>query len=75
MSKHLDGKYIPREDSCGELLNFLRGEDRGIINEILYKPDLTFSWRQLETMALNSSLFKADAPSFDEIIFAEKLCT
>ena len=72
MSRHLNGSYVPREDACGRLLSFLRRDDRCIINEILYKPEKEFSFAELENMAENSSLFRPNRPSFDDLVTAAK---
>jgi hypothetical protein len=70
MSRHLNGSYHPREDACGRLLNFLRSDDRCIINEILFKPQKDFSFLELENMAASSSLFDPNQPSFQQIVDA-----
>lgn len=66
MSRHLNGSYHPRGDACGRLLNFLRSDDRCIINEILFKPQKDFSFLELESMATSSSLFDQNQPSFQQ---------
>ena len=66
MSRHLNGSYHPREDACGRLLEFLRSDDRCIINETLYKPKKDFSFLELEDMATSSSLFDQNQPSFQQ---------
>jgi len=68
MSRHLNGLYAPRKDACGTLLDYLRSEDRAIINQILYTPQKDFDFEELESIALRSSLFDSKAPSFDSLI-------
>ena len=72
MSRHLNGLYTPREDPCGALLNYLRSENRAIINQMLYSPQKDFGFAELESMAFRSSLFQAGAPSFDIVVQAEQ---
>ena len=73
MSRHLNGSYIPREDACGRLLDYLRS-DGTIINQIVYSlSDKEFPLAELEAMAFEGSLFKAGAPSFNDLVQAEKL--
>jgi hypothetical protein len=72
MSRHPNGSYLPREDACGRLLNFLRREDRCIINEILFKPEKEFSFGELESMAMRSSLFRPNQPSFEDLVSTAK---
>ena len=71
MSRHLNGAYVPRVDACGRLLNYLRSEGRGIINQILYSPK-EFTMEELEEMAAKSSLFNYGAPSFEDIVTTNK---
>jgi hypothetical protein len=73
MSRHLSGSYVPREDACGRLLNFLGRDERTIINQIVYSStEKDFTLAELEAMALESSLFKAGAPLFNDLVQAEK---
>ena len=72
MSRHLNGLYKPREDACGRLLNYLRSDDRAIINQIIYS-EKEFSLVDLEDMAARSSLFQSGAPSFQDLIIAAKV--
>ena len=75
MSRHLNGSYHPRKDACGRLLDFLRSDDRCIINEILFKPQKDFSFLELENMAASSSLFDQNQPSLQQIADAARART
>lgn len=71
MSRHLNGSYVPREDACGELLNYLRADGRGIINQVILSPK-EFSFAELEQMAASSSLCNPGASTFEDIVNATK---
>ena len=72
VSRHLNGSYYPRDDSSGALLNYIRSQDRAIINQMVYSPENDFTFADLEAMAESSSLFQADAPSFEDFSDQEK---
>ena len=72
MSRHLNGSYIPREDACGKLLNYLREDGRGIVNQVIYSAK-EFSFEELEQMAANSSLCNPGARSFEDVVIAAKV--
>ena len=72
VSRHLNGSYLPRQDACRALLNYLRSEDRAIINQMLYTPQKDFGFAELESMAFRSSMFHAGAPSFQIVVQTEQ---